>query len=379
MAYQFDSEHASFSIGSFENSEDLDPRWFIDEDFSARQSVVLRYHRLLSSRVGLPRLLHSSISEGCRVTHLLRYRDVDINILDAVSLMATRTFKSLDACVISALASQSGMKKCALASGGNTGYARSLYADRLGIETYWFYPAENERLIPADIRERKNVHLCPVQDPGKVKEECNALIASDPEVQAIPTEWKVSSFEALGGFIAEEAAKQGSFDWIAQTVSAAFAPLAYYRVLRDLSDTGFLSQVPRFLGIQQEENCFMYKAWKSHEAQGPVKSTHDLLLPVIFDAEPHTYRTQEQFFELLRESRGDLETISKGEFAEFENQFIPDRHVLEVFRDLDIPVRLKDGKLVERAGFVAIAGIIKAIDAGTIEPGSSVLSILSGC
>ncbi len=370
MSYAFDVEHTSLApAGS----------WFIDNNFSAEESVVLRYRKLHSLPLALSDLLASSLGEGCRVLPFMQYRDVDISLLDAVSLSATGTFKAIDACVISALAKQAGIKKCALASGGNTGYARALYAERLGIETYWFYPAENEYLIPAEVRAARGIHLVPIADPGQVKAACNSFLASHPDVTSIPLEWKTASFESLGGFIAEQSIELGGFDWVAQTVSAAFAPLAYCRVLKDLTESGVLEKKPRFLGVQQKENCFMYKAWKQNELQQPIASTTDLLLPVIFDTEPHTYRTQAQFFDLLRDHRGDLNTISREEFAHFENEFIPQHQLIEALGSYGISVKLANGRLQEKAGFVALAGVLKAIDSGEISPGSRVLSVLSGC
>lgn len=373
MSYAFDVEYEE-RIAREEN-----PRWFIDESFSAEESVVLRYRKLHSFQIGLPELAASSIREGCRVFPFMRYRAVEISLLDAVSLSATGTFKAIDACVVSALAKQAGITKCALASGGNTGFARARYAERLGIETYWFYPADNEYLIPAEARTAKGIHLFPIEDPGKVKAACNGFVATHPDVALIPVEWKTSSFESLGGFIAEKSVELGGFDWVAQTVSAAFAPLAYCRVLKQLVHTGVLAKKSRFLGVQQQENCFMYKAWKKHEQQGPIATTNDLLLPVIFDTEPHTYRTQEQFFSLLREHQGDLNTISREEFGEFESNFVPTHGLIAALRSNGVPVKVAEGRLQERAGFVALAGVLKAIDAGEIAPGSRVLSVLSGC
>ena len=373
MSYAFDYE--------IEENEICDehPSWFIDESFSAEESVVLRYRKLHSFQLGLPELAASSIREGCRIVPLVRYRDVEISLLDAVSLSSTGTFKAIDACVISALAKQAGIKKCALASGGNTGYARALYAERLGIETFWFYPAENEALIPEAVRCAKGIHLFPIADPGKVKAACNGFLATHSDVSSIPVEWKTASFESLGGFIAEKSIELGGFDWVAQTVSAAFAPLAYCRVLKNLTASGVLPKKPRFLGVQQQENCFMYKAWKRNELQLPISSTNDLLLPVIFDTEPHTYRTQEQFFALLREHQGDLNTISREEFSRFEGEFLPHHRLLEILGRNGIRVKLAEGRLLERAGFVALAGVVKAIDSGEIAAGSRVLSVLSGC
>lgn len=372
MAFSLSETKSNSQISSeFENS-------FIDAQYSALHSLVLRYHSLSSLGLSAEELSESSVREGARVLPFTIYKDVQIDILDASSLSATGTFKSIDACVVAAKAKKEGYRKCALASGGNTGLARALYCERLGIQTFWFYPQENERLIPDWIRDNSLIHPVGISDPGKVKQACSDFVLSNPDVFTIPTEWKVAAFEPLGGLIAEEILKTGHFDWISQTVSAGFAPLAYCRVLKRLYEKGVIRQLPRFIGTQQFENCFMYKAWKQDRIQEPIQSTDDLLLPVIFDTEPHTYNTREQFFRLLGDHQGELETISREEFANFEETFISENQMLSFFQARDVEIALNDGRIAERAGFVALAGVLKAIDRGTVAPGSRVLNVLSG-
>src|SRR4029077_16479 len=102
----------------------------IDHSIPATASVVMRYRdacRLADDaeqdRALKDCLPRTSIGEGLRVVSLLEYKDVAVDVLDATSLMATGTHKSIDGCVTTAHCLLSGYRRIVFESGGNTGTA----------------------------------------------------------------------------------------------------------------------------------------------------------------------------------------------------------------------------------------------------------------
>ncbi len=205
----------------------------IDQAYSAETSVVCRYRHAFSS--GSPEedaalksaLLDSSIREGARIFPLLTYRGVDLHVLDESSLMHTGTLKSIDGCLTAAKCRLRGYERVVFESGGNTGTALTEYGRKAGLETFCFVPEASVPLLDSRVFESETAHLIAVADASLVK----------------------------------EAARHGGFDWLVQTISAAFGPIGIYGVLHGF-EAG-LDRIPRFLGIQQEANCPMYKAWTS--------------------------------------------------------------------------------------------------------------------
>src|SRR5688572_21067809 len=125
----------------------------IDQDWDAGQSVVLRYRRACPQpppEASDPRfdelLRRTSIREGLRVVPLFTHRGVEVDLLDATSLMHTRSLKSIDGCVTTAQCLFRGHRRIVFESGGNTGTALTVYGVRCGLETFFFVPTENVAL-----------------------------------------------------------------------------------------------------------------------------------------------------------------------------------------------------------------------------------------
>jgi len=119
---------------------------------------------------------------------------------------------------------------------------------------------------------------------------------------------------------------------MAQTISAAFGPIGIYSILQHFLENR--GRIPRFLGIQQEANCPMYKAWKSKSKElerRPPQSSLDqpLLTRVMYDVAPYTYGTYGDLRDVLTACRGDLTTISRSEFFSFLEQDFDGRSLFD--------------------------------------------------
>lgn len=354
----------------------------IDQRHAAEQSVVLRYRngfRFAESDEADARfrglLAETSIREGARITPFLTWRDVTIHLLDETSLMHTNSLKAIDGCYSMAKCRALGYTRVVFESGGNTGTALAEYGSHAGLETFCFVPRENLSLLDSRTFEHPLTHLIAVEKPGQVKRAAH-LFAHMNGIKRVPeTAWRYQASQFRGFRILEHIVKVQRFDWLVQTISAAFGPIGIYRVLERFRDEA--GAPPRLLGIQQAANCPMYRAWKSgtgYAVPETVESTRQLLSRVMYDSAPHTYGTFEDLKQVLTRSNGDLITIDHAEFAAFLGADLDGRTVLQRFQDHGLDITEQS---VERTGLIALAGTLKEIRAGTIAAGSNVLCCIT--
>lgn len=354
----------------------------IDTNYAAAQSVVLRYRRALRNRQSeeehaqfLGWLEKTSIQEGARIFPLLEYRGVAIDLMDETSRMRTKTLKSIDGCVTTAMCKMRGYKKVVFESGANTGAALTVYGTNAGLETYFFLPEENLSLVDRRIFENKNAHLISVDHPGFVKRAAG-LFGRMCGAKHIPeTSWRYEASQFRGCFVLEEVLRNGRYDWMTQSVSAAFGPIGIFKMLSKYESQA--GKPPRFLGIQQEENCPVYRAWRNGNGMIkpiPVESTRPLLTRAMYDFAPHTYGTYPHFKELLRRTQGEMTTINRPEFNAFLERKFCGPTMLELLQSHGIDI---GPEVVETTGLMALAGTFKEIDKGTIPAGTRILACLT--
>ncbi len=359
---------------------------FIDPEYAAETSIVARYRNAFT--FGEPEedarfketLLETSLREGARVFPLLTYRGVEIHVLDESSLMHTGTLKSIDGCFTLARCRRRGYEKVVFESGGNTGTALTEYGRKAGLETFLFMPEENLSLLDSRIFESEKAHLIAVAEPAWVKKAARTLVGLNG-IRHIPeVAWRYQASMFRGFFILEHMLRNGGFDWMTQTISAAFGPIGIYSVLRGFLGDG--APVPRFLGFQQEANCPMYKAWRSADRElgtSPPEPSigNKLLTRVMYDVAPYTYGTYEDLKHVLTATRGDLSTVNHAEFFDLFEQEFDGMGVLDLLREKGFEIQAQDGEIVDRTGLIALAGTLKAIRNEWIEKGSRVLCCLT--
>ncbi len=358
----------------------------VNPSVSAETSIVRRY--LDSVRFeedegrdrGFKDLVkEASIREGARIFQCFEYRGVHVSILDETTLMRTGTLKSIDGTVSIARSLQRGDRRVVLETGGNTGTALCAYGSRMGMELYVFMPSENIYLLNSGIFNLDGVHLAAVDKPGMVKPVADAFTKATSYARHIPeTSWRYEAAMFRGLFILEHCLHQGGFDWMSQTISAAFGPIGIYAVLQAFAND--LGRLPRFLGVQQKANCPMYKSWKSGSEEieaVELKSTSQLLTRVMYDAKPHTYATYKDLKKVLKLTDGDLDTINHEEFDRLLEYRFDGCSIIEVLAKNGVNVTMLNGSVVEKTGLIAVAGTLKSIDTGRIPGGSRVLCNLT--
>jgi hypothetical protein len=323
-------------------------------------------------------LKKTSIREGARIFPLMAYKGVNIHILDETSLMHTNTLKSVDGCMSIAHCKLMDLKRVAFESGGNTGTAFTEYGQRAGLETFLFLPKDNIHLLDSKIFAAVNIHLISVEDAGLVKKAADLFCGSNGIVHIPEASWRYQASMLRGLFILEHMLLKEKFDWIIQTVSAAFGPVGIYRVFREFKEE--LGPPPRFLGIQQKANCPMYTAWKSNKAiPEPIEppAGEELLTRVMYDTRPHSYGSYNELVNILNGTKGDMTTVDHREFYDLLERDFSGKGILRLLHDNGIEITLRGGEVLEKTGLIALAGTLKEIDNGNISSGSKVLCCLT--
>ena len=357
----------------------------IDGIYPPENSIVLRYMNDLQfyptpeeDKKYKDWLKKTSIREGARIFLLTTYKGVKIHILDETSLMHTNTLKSVDGCVSIAHCKLRDYNKVVFESGGNTGTAFTEYGQRAGLETFLFLPKDNIHLLDSKIFEAENSHLISVEEAGLVKKAANLFCKSNGITHIPDAAWRYQASMLRGFFILEYMLLEDKFDWIIQTISAAFGPVGIYRVFREFKEE--LGPPPRFLGIQQKANCPMYTAWKSNKViPEPVEPdpAEKLLTRVMYDTQPHSYGSYSELVNILNEAKGDLTTVDHKEFYNLLEHDFNGKGLLRLLHENGIEITLRDGEVVEKTGLLSLAGTLKEIDNGNISAGTRVLCCLT--
>lgn len=358
---------------------------FIDNRHSAETSLVRRYLAASGDELDARTrrqfhdwLARASVQEGVRLFPLFEHRGVAIHLLDESSLMHTRTFKSIDGCVTAAHCRLAGHLRVVLESGGNSGTALAAYCQRLGIETFCFVPQANLSLLNGEVFANPTSHLIAVKIRGMVKEATHRF-AQQRGLTLVPrVEWRLEAAMFRGFFILEQMLAGNCFDWLAQTISAGFGPIGIYRAL--MRHRGEFELLPRFLGVQQASNCPMYRAWLASIGGVATIPERDepLVVSVMYDEKPQTHGTFAALERVLVSSGGSMTTVEASELDKFLSRRFDGRTPLQLLHDNGVLVAMRNGEVVEKAGLLALAGVVKAIDAGVVAAGSRVLCSLTG-
>lgn len=355
---------------------------YIDKRFPVEKSIILRYHTVLTDgSLTLDDLRETSINEGVRFFKLCTYQGVDIFILDETTLMPTGTCKSIDGCVAISHARKRGLKKIAFSSGANTGMALTLYAQNFDIETFFFHPETTLFKMNARWLGNPRAHLITVDRPEKEVKRAVKIFSGLLNI----TNGLEDSLRFLGArsralAIAEEMLKNNiRFSYIAQTVCAGFGPIGIYRMLARLAEEGILTKekIPQFLGIQQESISAMVRAWKEKRDYLIQANAEDKELPI----EPALYNrfpseTYPEMYRLLKEFGGELISVAREDYRRYADLFIS---YLEKTGLKLTKVRVGNKmELIEKAGVIAGAGVLKSIESGLIKKRARVLCCLTG-
>jgi hypothetical protein len=351
----------------------------VDEQYPAGRSVLLRYApALLHGLLTTEDLLATSRQEGARILDLGAWRGVHLRLLDESSLMAGGTCKSLDGCLSTAFCRKQGIQSAVFSSGANAGSALSLYGAATGLESFFFCPAGNLNKLDGAFFERPTAHLIAVEGSDRRVKEAAARLAERLGAPVIPKlEWRMLSGGFRGLFLAEQLIRHGRrFDWLVQSVCAAYGPIGIYNAFSRLVASGGLEEakVPKFLAVQQGGLCPIVNAWeRGCETLPPLTDTdwhEEPIEPVLYNVHPD--QTYPELYRTLHRWGGDALALHQDEFERFAPDF------LALVERAGVKLARVNGQILERAGLMAGAGALQAIAGGRIPEGSTVLCALTG-
>ncbi len=345
--------------------------------------MLLRYHKGISFE-GITRddLNAVSVKEGSRIIKLLDYKGVAIYLADESTLMATGTFKALEAGFIIAICKKNKYDRIVFSSGSNLGSGLAFYGNKAGIETFFFHPKNTSWKLDRGLFDSPAAHLVSVDKPEKEVKKAAQLFAEMSGMQHVPEmDWRFSATGLRALFVFEfMLTHRIQFDWISQAICAGYGPIGFYNTARKALGEGAIAgkSVPRFLGIQQEALSPMVRAWQKHHDQiqsdDIVSASPDLLDPSLYNTNPDS--SYPILYKHLQDFGGQLCSLSRKEY---------DNHLPVVLKELTLAgiylnKRVLNGKeeILENAGLINLAGTLKAIDNGIIKKDQAVLSFFTG-
>ena len=353
---------------------------WIDERHASDSKAVLRYAPdLFPDLVSDESLIQASQSEGFQMVELHPYKGVQIFVMDESTKMQTGTYKSLDGCLTTAICKQAGETKIAFSSGANAGTAWTHYGSRIGIETFFFCPPTTLYKISGELFDNKQTHLICVGGTDREVKKAASLFGEMTKVRVVPQlEWRFLSAGVRGMYLAEQMMmRNAAFDWFAQAICAGFGPIGIYRTLCRMTQNGTLpnSWICGFLGVQQSALSPIATAWKNRElrlsAPGTWKSSQ-AIEPGLYNTHPS--ETYETLADILSFTNGDMVDVEYQEYENYKTEYVGRLEEAGI----QLTKRPETNDYLEKAGVLAGAGVIKAIQSGIIASGQTVVCSLSG-
>jgi threonine synthase len=266
----------------------------------------------------------------------------------------TGSFKDRGMVVAVAKAIEEGAKAVICASTGNTSASAAAYAAAAGIEAVIVLPrgriaagkmlqgqAAGARVVAIegnfDDALRIVRQMVEEQDPGHRVTLVNSVNPYRLEGQ------KTAAFE-----VCEDLG--GAPDYLAIPVGNAGNITAYWRGFKEYREAGLVETAPQMIGFQAE-------------GASPLVQGHD------FD-DPQTVATA---IRIGRPASGALALAARDESGGLIDA-VTDEEILAAYRDL----ARSEGIFCEPASAASVAGVRKAAAVGRIDPGATIVAVLTG-
>ena len=356
---------------------------YIDSAYKLEKSLILRYHKGIAfNNLSKYDFEVISLREGAKIYKFIDYKNVSIYVADESTLMSAGTFKTLEACLTMAICKKKKYSRVTFSSGANTGSALTIYGQKAGVETFFFYPKSNSWKLNGDMLKSPTAHIISVDKPEKEVKKAALLFAELAGIPHVPEmEWRFLANGLRAFFVFEYMLKNSiQFDWISQAICAGYGPIGFYNTARKLIREGIITKrsVPKFLGIQQENLSPIVKAWQNRHnqilPQDVVSIPNELFVPNLYNTNPDS--SYPILYEHLLNFGGHLSSINKQEYEDYL-PLLP-KELLKT--GINLTKRYINGKdeILEKAGLLGLSGSLKSIDNGIIKEGETVLTFLTG-
>ena len=359
-------------------------RQLVDENVPASKSLLGRYWRALERlelgvSLSAERVARASLREGAQILHLRTHRGVEIDVCDESSLMTTGTYKDLDACLVSVLTTAAEVGQVAVSSGGNLGYALSVYGAHVGLRSFFFQPKTTMYKLDATSFAWGGAKLISVDLPERQVKSLTAAFARNFNIVMVPDiRWRLAASAVRAMFILEHTEAR-RVDWLAQTMCAGYGPAGIYNCFSELVREGMVDRlaIPKFLGFQQDANAPMVNAWAGGHRE--IMAAHiqpqpdQYIEPGLYNTNPE--RNYTRLFDLMRHYGGDLRALDRDAYDRYGEL------ALGWLRDVGLNLTRVPGRpdeILEKTGLLTLVGVIAAIEEGRLEPGQRILAMVTG-
>jgi threonine synthase len=357
----------------------------VDARHDRERSVLLRYWKALAlvglaPALPLAALEAVSLGEGARVLPLGEHGEVELQVADESSGMASGTYKALDACLTVAMVERQGIDRVVTSSGGNLGHALARYCHARGIELYCFQPRSTGYKLDAGTLAWGGVHVVSADLPEPAIKALAQRFAARSQLLHVPAlPWRLAASATRALFILE-AVQDGPrpVQWIAQALCAGYGPVGIYDCFARLVDGGLLAaeRVPRLLGVQQLANAPMVRAWS--EGAREIGERHRrarvgaYIEPGLYNTDPGANYTR--LLAHLERFGGALVGIDAQAYERHAGGLV--RRLADA--GIELTRRPGSDEVLEKAGLLAAVGLLEAIERGHVAPGERALSLLTG-
>lgn len=160
------------------------------------------------------------------------------------------------------------------------------------------------------------------------------------------------------------------YDWYVQPVAGG---IGIYSLFKAYSDLGRAAECPRMLGVQAAICAPMVNAWRANAATLEERFIPTEVVPSDYVRVLRTRRPTDSYpilKKIMDKVNGRFEDASDAEIHEALRLFYLDDYYRDVYRARGVQVGLEPA--------TALAGLVKGVRSGYIEPGSRVVLNVSG-
>ena len=272
----------------------------------------------------------------------------------------TGSFKDRGMTVAVTLAKEAGARAVVVASTGNTAASVSAYAARAGMSSIVVVPQGKTALGKLGQSILYGATVIEIQ--GSFDDALAAVmkaVEEDPRLYPLNSfnPWRLEGQKTLAYEVVEQLGGEPP-DWLVVPVGNAGNISAIWKGFKELQREGLIDRLPRLAGVQAEGAAPLARAW-SRGLDHPLFVDHpETVATAIRIGRPVNWP---KALRAVRESRGVFVSVSDDEI---------------LWAHLAL-ARL-EGIAAEPASAASIAGLRRLVAEGVIEPGETVVAVLTG-
>jgi len=334
----------------------------------------LKYARLAAPQIPYKYFEQTTLGETMRIIGTENIKGVNVSYLDMTTGNPSGTFKDTLACLTLANCLHNNIKAFCFSSSGNTGVSFAKYANHVGVKAILFYPkSSNYKLDHPSFG--KNVTSVEVDGTEMEVKDILARFSKISTLPVMPTlQNQIDGNKFRSHFLHDHYLNTGiQYEWHAQSVSSAMGPFGFYDGILDIQQTDPSFKAPKFLAIQQEAVCpYVHRFGKFPEGYTP---STEIIEPTLFRTQPSPDLYERMEF-ILKTHGGQVDVLLNRELFQYQSFAIQKLQRKGI--ETNWVNTEKGPTMIESAGIICLSDVLKNIDQGKFEHGTSVLVGITG-